>query len=194
MEFCFETTDGRRQYPADFDRLWTLLFYYSGDFLPVSATELLGLAELQEEFALQGCRLLCVSADSVAVHLAFLENLDRHRKTPLRFPLGTADLQQVMDLDPDKKYIWLLAPGGRAMAHFSYPHRVGVNFTEILRTLRALKQPHPTPYGWVPGAQRLLPPPGTRDEARHFMHAQEQAGHIAVDWYLCFETPGDDPH
>jgi peroxiredoxin (alkyl hydroperoxide reductase subunit C) len=75
MFFTLSTTDGLRRYPADFQNRWTLLFYYAGDFLPVSATELWGLAELSGDFRQKGCEILCISPDSVAVHLAFLENL-----------------------------------------------------------------------------------------------------------------------
>ncbi len=191
MRFNIETTDGRRRYPEDFRTGWTLLFYYSGDFLPVSATELLGLGELAAEFHNNNCGILCLSRDSVPVHLAFLENLSRHRTgAEIQFPLGAdpqGTLCRDLQLDPEKKYIWLLAPGGAPKVHFSYPHHIGANFTEVLRTLLALQTDRPTPYGWVPGAQTLALPPATWDESRHFMTAHEREGGIAVDWYLCYE-------
>lgn len=191
INFFINTTEGAFRYPEDCTG-WTLLFYYSGDFLPVSATELWGLAELQSELQQNHCRILCISEDRLAVHLAFLENLSRHRgNPPIRFPLGEdagGALRQQLQLDPDKKYIWLLSPGGAAEAHFSYPHQAGANFTEVLRTLLALQTGKPTPYGWVPGAPALALPPATQAESRHFMQEQEKAGGIAVDWYICYEN------
>ncbi len=195
MNFEINTTEGKRHYPADFQKGWTLLFYYSGDFQPVSATELLGLAALQPELTVHGCDILCVSRDTVAVHLAFLETLNRYRLSeypkPIAFPLGEdpeGALRKSLQLDPAKKYIWLLSPGGAPQAHFSYPHRTGANFTEVLRTLLALQTEKPTPYGWVPGAHTLRLPPATRTESRHYMSAQEKEGGICLDWYLCFDT------
>lgn len=190
MYISIQTTDGPFRFPADCTG-WTLLFYYGGDFQPVIATELMGLAELQGELRQNDCRILAVSADTVAVHLAFLENLSRHRgHARIEFPLGSdtgGGLQKALQLDPAKKYIWLLAPGGRAEAHFSYPHQTGANFTEVLRTLLALQTQRPTPYGWVPEAPTLALPPTTRKEMDHYMNEQEKEGKICVDWYICYE-------
>lgn len=191
MFFELSTTEGPRRYPADFQNNWTLLFYYAGDFQPVSATELLGLAELSHEFRQSGCAILCISPDSIPVHLAFLENLSRHRAPAVTFPLGSdleGALRKELQLDPGKKYIWLLSPGGAPQALFSYPHETGANFTEVLRTLLALRLQKPTPYGWVPGAAALCLPPTTRAESRHFLAAMEREGAIGIDWYLCFEN------
>ena len=190
MEFYIETTEGPFRYPDDCAGKWTLLFYYGGDFLPVSATELLALAALQEEFTASGCRILCLSEDRLTVHLAFLETLFRYpegAKHPIRFPLG-CDLRGLlraqMGLTDGLKYLWLLSPGGTPQAHFSYPYEIGVNFTEVLRTLLAFQTRRPTPCAWVPGERTLLPPPATRTESVSYMQRQEQAGHLCVDWYL----------
>ncbi|MBQ8599844.1 MAG: redoxin domain-containing protein [Clostridia bacterium] len=192
MEFYLETTEGPFRYPADCTGKWTLLFYYGGDFLPVSATELLELSSLQGEFTEGNCRILCLSEDRLSVHLAFLETLSRYRlgkHVPIRFPLGCdlkGILREQMGLGEGKKYLWLLSPDGTPHAHFSYPNEIGVNFTEVLRTLLALQTRRPTPCSWVPGEPNLLPPPATRRESIDYMQKQEQAGHICIDWYLCF--------
>lgn len=192
MEFMIQTTEGAFRYPTDCRGQWTLLFYYGGDFQPVSATELLELAALQEEFAAGGCRILCISEDSLAVHLAFLETLSRYRwepPSPIRFPLACdpkGALRARMNLAEGQKYLWLLSPEGAPRAQFSYPYEIGANFTEALRTLLALKTRRPTPCGWVPGERNLLPPPATRQESISHMQRQEQAGHLCIDWYLCF--------
>lgn len=199
MQFQLQTTEGVRSYPKDFEDRWTLLYYYAGDFLPVSATELMGLAGVQREFAVNRCDVLAVSADALPVHLAFLETLSRYRledtpPVPITFPLAAdpgGDLRELLQLEEGKKYIWLLSPGGVPQAHFSYPDDVGVNFTEVLRTLLALQTERPTPYAWVPGALVLLPPPQTREQSqRHETHA-ERCGHTCIDWYLCFENESD---
>ncbi len=195
MTFTLQTTEGALRCPEDFQKNWTLLFYYTGDFLPVSATELLELAELQPEFSARRCQIIAVSCDSIAVHLAFLETLSRYRlnRRPHRtvaFPLGSdceRILQTELKLEPKKKYLWLIAPGGDIQAHFSYPGDTGANFTEALRTLCALQTGKPTPCGWVPGAPALVLPPATRSESRDSMSAWEREGKICLDWYLCFD-------
>ncbi len=190
MFFELSTTEGIFRYPQDLQKRWMLLFYYSGDFQPVAATELWELAALQGELRQQNCDILCISGDTVAVHLAFLENLGRHRTPLITFPLAAdpeGSLRKRLQLDPAKKYIWLLAPGGAPRALFSYPHAVGANFTEVLRTLMALQTERPTPCGWVPGAAPLALPPATRAESRHFLSSKEKEGAIGIDWYLCFE-------
>ena len=182
MEFELQTTQGLRRIPADFGDQWAVLFFYPGNFLPVSTTELQQLAGLQSEFAAQNTQLLAISADSIPAHLAYLQTLSRYREPEIRFPLGT------MAGASDRKMVMILAPGGEPKAIFYYPDDTGVNFTEVLRTLTALKTGRPTPAGWVPGAGTLLPPPETREESQLFMQEAERRGHICLDWYLCFEN------
>lgn len=189
-----QTTEGPLRFPADFPR-WALIFYYSGDFLPVSATELLALAQLRHTFEKKQCDLLCISADRIASHLAFLKTLNRYRlaeyPTPVTFPLGEdpeGALRRDWKLSPHQKYLWIFAPGGVPKAQFTYPAEVGANFTEALRTLLALQLGKPTPCGWVPEAYPLALPPQTRAESDCFMNAAEKEGGIAIDWYLSFDA------
>ena len=188
------TTEGLRRFPADFPR-WALVFYYSGDFLPVSATELLALAQLQHSFAENQCDLLCISEDRVPCHLAFLKDLNRYRMaeypSPVTFPLGEDSegaLRRRWNLAKDQKYLWIFAPSGIPKAQFTYPAEVGANFTEALRTLLALQLGKPTPCGWVPEAYPLALPPQTRAESDCFMTAAEKEGGIAIDWHLGFDA------
>ena len=176
-----QTTLGLRQVPEDIGSQWAVVFFYGGDFLPVSTTELQQLAALQSEFGSMNTQLLALSTDSLATHLAYLENLGRHSGPEIKFPLGTWP-----DILP--KTILILAPDGEARALFQYPPETGVNFTEVLRTLAALQTGRPTPAGWVPGANTLLPPPETREQSQLFMQEAERRGHICVDWYLCYEN------
>ncbi len=176
-----QTTMGARNFPEEFGSQWAVVFFYSGDFLPVSTTELRQLADLQSAFGVRNTQLLALSNDSLATHLAYLENLSRHAGSEIRFPLAT---WQGMT----QKTILILAPGGEAKALFQYPPETGVNFTEVLRTLAALQTGRPTPAGWVPGANPLLPPPETREQSQLFMQEAERQGHICIDWYLCYDN------
>lgn len=190
MFFTLQTTEGTIRYPFDFQKSWTLLFYYEGDFTPVAATELWELAKLQGTLERQGCGILCISPDSIPTHLAFLENLNRHKTPAVTFPLGSdpeGALRRRLQLETSKKYLWLLSPQGETQATFSYPHTVGANFTEALRTLLALQTEKHTPCGWVPGASSLALPPATRKESLHFLTEKEKEGAIGIDWYVCFE-------
>ncbi len=176
-----QTSLGPRRVPEEFGRQWAVIFFYGGDFLPVSTTELQQLAGLQSEFAARGVQLMAVSRDALPVHLAYLEHLSRHPGPEIKFPLGTLP-------GSARKMILILAPGGEQKALFHYPDDTGVNFTEVLRTLAALQTGRPTPAGWVPGAGTLLPPPETREQSQLFMQESERKGHICIDWYLCYES------
>ena len=178
MNFSVSTTEGVFQPAAE---EWVLVFRYTGDFLPVSATELAALSALQGQFQRNGCAILCLSGDSLPVHLAFLENLSRHAGGPVTLPLGTAPCHG--------KTLQLWDPAGQLRAEFCYPDTVGVNFTEALRTLLALQSGKTTPCGWVPEGETLALPPATRKELCHYVAEQEKAGHICVDWYVCYENP-----
>ncbi len=181
-----QTTLGLRRFPEEFGNQWAVVFFYTGDFLPVSTTELQQLAGLQSEFGARNAQLLALSTDSLATHLAYLENLSRHPGPELKFPLGTWPEQL-------PKTILILGPDGAPKSLFQYPPETGVNFTEVLRTLAALQTGRPTPAGWVPGAGTLLPPPETREQSQLFMQEAERQGHICIDWYLCFENnEGED--
>ena len=192
MNFSFRTTEGTFRLPQDLRACWGLLFYYGGDFLGVSATELMALFSMAGEFARLDCRILAISGDSVAVHLAFLDTLHRYRwEGGIPVPLGWdegLDFRREMGLDPHKKYLWLMKPGGEVAACFCYPLEVGVQFHEIHRTLLALQKNRPTPADWVPGASLLCPPPQTREDSREFMQKTEAQGGIAMDWYLGYEA------
>ena len=176
-----QTTLGPRSFPEEFGGQWAVIFFYGGDFLPVSTTELQQLASLQSAFASQGIALLAASGDRPSVHLAYLEHLSRHPGPEIRFPLATLP-------EDVPKMILILDPEGNQKALFRYPEATGVNFTEILRTVAALQTGRPTPAGWVPGAATLLPPPETREQSQLFMQEAERQGHICIDWYLCFEN------
>ncbi len=195
MNFRLKTTEGDLNYPADLKGGWGLLFYYAGDFLPVSATELAALAALGPALEQCNCRVLAVSGDSVAVHLAFLETLNRYRLEefpgPIALPLASdpqGEFRRELGSDAGQKHLWLTDPGGAARAHFTYPLEVGVNFTEAYRTLLALQTGRPTPAGWVPGAYTLALPPATRRESLEHMQRSEEKGGLAIDWYFSFET------
>ncbi len=195
MNFTFQTTEGPFRYPADLAGSWGLFFYYAGDFLPVSATELAALSALRPSFAQCNCRILAISGDRLAVHLAFLETLSRYRMeefpSPIHLPLAAdpqGEFRQALGPAAGQKHLWLVDPRANLRAHFSYPEEIGANFTEAYRTLRALQTGRPTPANWVPGAYTLALPPQTRQESLEYMQKQERHGGIAIDWYFSFET------
>jgi peroxiredoxin (alkyl hydroperoxide reductase subunit C) len=152
----------------------------------------MALAEISGDFERADCNLLCISADSIPTHLAFLRSVNRYRRGgPVALRLGQDPegvLRHRWGLAAGQKYLWLIGPNGKPRAHFSYPAEVGINFTEVYRALLALRTGKPTPCGWVPEAHPLALPPQTLDESRYFMQEQERRGGIALDWYLSFDT------
>lgn len=49
--FMTNSTQGKMEFPNDFGKSWKILFSHPQDFTPVCSSELLELADLQDEFA-----------------------------------------------------------------------------------------------------------------------------------------------
>jgi len=55
--FTAESTSGTINFPSDFGRNWKILFSHPQDFTPVCSSEILELANLQNEFDKLGAKL-----------------------------------------------------------------------------------------------------------------------------------------
>src|SRR5512139_2747834 len=66
--FTSESTEGTINFPFDFGRNWKVILSHPMDFTPVCSTELIELANLQNEFETLGVKLLTVSTDPIDTH------------------------------------------------------------------------------------------------------------------------------
>ena len=61
--FVAQSTNGEIKFPGDYGKSWKILFSHPQDFTPVCTTELLELANLQDQFDKLGVKILAISTD-----------------------------------------------------------------------------------------------------------------------------------
>ncbi len=145
---------------ADNDGKWTLLFFYPLDFTFVCPTELIKLADMQDEFANNNCRIVAGSIDSAFSHQAWLK-ADK-RLSGIKFPI-IADLTKEVGFDygclhddgMHYRGAFLIDPEGvlQSMTVNNLP--VGRNPEELLRTLKAFQTGDLCPVDWHEGEKTL---------------------------------------
>lgn len=178
---------------------WVVLFSHPGDFTPVCTTEFIAFTNLAPEFDKRNTKLLGLSVDSNASHLAWVYNIlqitgvtipfpiieDRNMKIAKQYGMisdatsSTSTVRTVFIID-DKQVL-------RTILY--YPLTTGRNIPEILRIVDALqtadKSKVVTPANWLPGTPVLLPPPKTFKELQERVDKCNKE-YKCLDWYICF--------
>lgn len=150
---------------------WLFFFSHPGDFTPVCTTEIGRTAQLAKAFAKRHVKPLGLSTDSVAEHLAWINDVNETQSTTVTFPIvadpecavarlygmihphvsETAAVRTVFIIDPHKKIRLTM----------TYPMNVGRNFSEILRVIDALQTADArrisAPADWVEGGTVIIP-------------------------------------
>ncbi|MCC6444437.1 MAG: redoxin domain-containing protein [Armatimonadetes bacterium] len=188
-DFTADSTAGKITL-SDQKGQWVVLFAYTSDFSPVSATEMIGFAALSERLKGLEAQVIGVSADSLSAHIAWLRDLKARFDTAVPFPVVADPHRRIMRdydlLDESSGSIlpglFILDPTGRLRFAAYYPAEVGRSMDEILRLIHALQTSDSgevsTPCDWQPGQPALHPPPTTAAEAdRRIESGAEQ-------WYL----------
>lgn len=174
--FTAITTTGEISFPGDFGRNWKILFSHPKDFTPVCSSELLELAQRQEEFSKLGVKIIVVSTDTLYQHTNWvltLDTLNYKNRAPqvIKFPLVDDNSKYVSKLygmlhnptstTKDVRGVFVVDPQNKIRAIFFYPSEVGRNFDEIERTIMALqlsdKDHVLTPADWKPGEDVFIP-------------------------------------
>ncbi len=176
--FTAETTEGTLDFPKDFGNNWKIIFSHPRDFTPVCSSEILELAQMQNEFKEIGVKLLVVSTDQLQSHQmwkAALEEVSyKNRKAvKINFPLAddhTASiskqygmLHQPTSTTKDVRGVFIINPKDKIEAIFFYPMNIGRNMEEIKRTVIALqaagkgKNRLLAPANWQAGDDMLVP-------------------------------------
>ncbi len=145
---------------TDNDGKWTLLFFYPLDFTFVCPTELIKLAEMQDVFADNNCRIIAGSVDSAFSHQAWIK-ADK-RLAGIKFPI-IADLTKEVGFDYNCLHedgmhyrgAFLIDPDGvlQSMTVNNLP--VGRSPEELLRTLKAFQTGDLCPVDWHEGDETL---------------------------------------
>lgn len=171
-DFTQESTQGPLNFYRWAGNSWVVLFSHPKDFTPVCTTELGAVARLKPAFDQRGVKVIGLSVDSVAQHLAWAGDIERTQGTALNFPL-IADVDRrvatLLDLiHPNAsdtntvRSVLVIDPAKRVRLTLTYPASTGRNFDELLRTIDSLQltDAHKvaTPADWRQGDDVIILP------------------------------------
>ncbi len=202
-QFTAPTTMGMLSFPGDFGNAWKILFSHPRDFTPVCSSEILELANKQDEFKKMGAQIVILSVDKMASHKSWkadLESVSYKGREPLQiyFPLVVDSSSAIsrsygmMDANSEGtqsvRGVFFIDPENEIRAFQFYPNEVGRNTDEILRILKALQtqQNHQNiviPANWQPGDDVMIP--FLSEEDKKELQKPEPSVHY-INWYMIF--------
>ncbi|MEL6952485.1 MAG: peroxiredoxin [Pseudomonadota bacterium] len=158
---------------------WTVLFSHPKNFTPVCTTEFGAVAQLADEWAARGVKVIGVSVDPVSEHPRWKADIKAVGGAEPSFPIiGDVDLElsKAFDMLPAEYYlpegrtpadsqtvrsVFIIGPDKKLKLSMTYPMTVGRNFSEILRAVDALqtgaREAIATPADWTPGEDIVVP-------------------------------------
>lgn len=174
--FTAQTTNGILNFPNDYGKRWKILFSHPADFTPVCSTEILELAQMQNDFDELGATLAIISTDQLSRHYAWkkaLEEISYQGRQPvkIKFPLiedmdrsisnSYGMISSKINATKGVRGVFIIDPENKIASINFYPMSVGRNMAELKRSLVALqttqKQQVLMPANWNPGDDVLLP-------------------------------------
>lgn len=203
-EFKAITTQGKINFPADYQGKWIILFSHPADFTPVCTSEFMTFAKREPEFSALNCQLVGLSIDGLYSHIAWLRTI----KEKIEFK-GMKNMEVTFPLIEDitmeiaKKYgmiqpgesstkavraVFFIDPKGIVRALIYYPLSMGRNFDELKRALIAMQTADAydvaTPADWQPGDPVIVPTAGSCGVAKERMNTMKE-GVTCYDWFFC---------
>lgn len=186
--FTAETDQGPIQFHDWIGDSWVILFSHPKDFTPVCTTEFGAVAQLADEWAKRGTKVIGVSVDGVEDHKKWKGDIETFGGAAPGFPIIAdegLEVSKAFDMLPAEAYL----PDGRTPAHsatvrsvfiigpdkqlklsMTYPMTVGRNFAEILRALDALQTSSSkgvaTPANWNVGDDVIIPTSVNDEDAK----------------------------
>ncbi|MCB1333616.1 MAG: peroxiredoxin [Roseivivax sp.] len=157
---------------------WAILFSHPKDFTPVCTTEFGAVAQLADEWAKRGTKVMGISVDGVEEHKQWKGDIEKTSGAKAGFPIiADEDLSvaKALDMLPAEAYlpagrtaadsatvrsVFIVAPNKKVQLMMTYPMSVGRNFAEVLRALDALQAtygvPIATPANWQHGQDVIV--------------------------------------
>ncbi|MBF9029595.1 redoxin domain-containing protein [Rhodobacterales bacterium HKCCE3408] len=161
------------------DHDWAIIFSHPKDFTPVCTTEFGAVAQLADEWAKRGTKVLGVSVDGVEDHVKWKQDIKAVGGADPGFPIAAdtgLEISKAFDMLPADYYlpgnrtpadsqtvrtVFIIGPDKKLKLSMTYPMNVGRNFAEVLRALDGLqtaaKENVATPANWVPGMDVVVP-------------------------------------
>ena len=157
---------------------WAILFSHPKDFTPVCTTEFGAVAQLSDEWAKRGTKVMGISVDGVAEHKKWKGDIEAVAGAEAGFPIIADDgleVAKALDMLPADAYlpdgrtpadsatvrsVFIIAPNKKVQLMMTYPMSVGRNFAEVLRALdglqRTYEQPLAVPANWETGQDVIV--------------------------------------
>lgn len=184
---------------CDYIGKWVVLFSHPGDFTPVCTTEFIAFTNLAPEFEKRNTKLLGLSVDSNASHLAWVYNILQVTGVTIPFPIiedrnmkiakQYGMISDAMSSTSTVRTVFIIDDKQILRTILYYPLTTGRNIPEILRIVDALQTADRskvvTPANWLPGYPVLLPPPKTFKELQERINSCDNE-YKCLDWYICF--------
>jgi len=158
---------------------WAIMFSHPKDFTPVCTTEFGAVAQLADEWAKRGTKVIGVSVDGVEDHKKWKGDIEKAGGAKAGFPIiadeGLA-VSKAFDMLPAEAYlpdgrtpadsatvraVFIIGPDKKLKLSMTYPMNVGRNFAEVLRALDGLqtaaRENVATPVNWNVGDDVVIP-------------------------------------
>ena len=174
-----ETDQGTFQLHDWIGDSWAILFSHPKDFTPVCTTEFGAVAQLADEWAKRGTKVMGISVDGVEDHRKWKADIEKVAGTPAGFPIVADEglaVSKAFDMLPADAYlpdgrtpadsatvrvVFIVGPDKKLKLSMTYPMTVGRNFAEVLRALDALqtsaRENVATPANWTVGQDVIVP-------------------------------------
>jgi peroxiredoxin 2/4 len=202
--FVAASTKGVINFPDDYFNRWKIIFSHPADFTPVCTSEILALADKQDDFKKLKTVLLVVSTDGLNSHISWVKSIESIQRDSIEGVTIDFPLIADTDLSVSKKYNLLNAdtlnrkdlrsvvyvdPDNKIRAILTYPDNIGRNINELIRLLIALQTTDRhnvlTPADWNPGDDVLIESPKTIEESEK-LKARNRRGYYNLTWYMWF--------
>lgn len=177
-DFTANTTEGPIHFHEWLGNSWGMIFSHPADFTPVCTTELGRTAQLSDEFAKRGVKVIAVSVDPVDQHHEWVKDINEVNNTTVNFPLIADENREVATLydmiHPNAsekstvRSVFIIGPDKKIKLTLTYPASTGRNFFEILRVIDSLQLTAnysvATPADWQEGEDVIVTPAVPNDQ------------------------------
>ena len=176
--FKAETTSGQINFPDDFGQKWKIIFSHPHDFTPVCSSELMTLAQMQNDFEKLNVQIVVVSTDELKMHDLWKKEIEAtifKNKQPVHVNFPLVDdhtwaiakkygmIHKSVSTTKDVRGVDIINPDNKVEAIIVYPMNLGRNMEEIKRAVVALqtsgkgKDRYLMPANWQKGDDVLIP-------------------------------------
>jgi peroxiredoxin (alkyl hydroperoxide reductase subunit C) len=203
--FRCKSTNGEISFPNDFGDSWKILFSHPRDFTPVCSSELLELAQQQEDYEKLGVKIIVLSTDVLTLHTSWVKALEEvkyknREPVKIKFPLVADDDFQISNkfgmIHPSVstaetvRGVFIIDPLNKIRYISFYPMQIGRNLDEIKRIVIALQtidtnENIVTPANWNPG-EKLMIPKLTQTEIDNIGTSGSNVDQVA--WFMNFSA------